>query len=141
MIADYHALSATLAVRESQLQRLIARLQKLGAGAWQVEIKPYKPKRTNQQNRLAFALYADIIRLGGEAFAGWDTQDVHEAMLGEFTGWQRKDGIGPSRIVPVRRSSSFSKIEFMDYVAFVTRYMAQHGIVLSLPDDPWQGGL
>ncbi len=69
---------------------------------------------------------------------GWSADDVHEFCLGEAFGWETLTGFGKKRLKPIRRSSSLSVTEFMDYVADVQRRMAERGIYIP---DPNEGGL
>lgn len=103
---------------------------------WVVMVLEKKHTRSLEQNRLLWALYGDIVRLGGESMAGWETKDLHEFFLGEHYGWAKLDGMKRARLKPLRRSSRMSKTEFSDHVDYIVRYMAEQGIVLSLPGDP-----
>lgn len=105
----------------------------IGLGALRNIIK--KSRRTNDQNALLWALYSDALKLGGEALGGWTTEDIHEYMLGEHFGWTRHEAFGRVRMKPNRRSSRLTKLEFGDFVDFVVRRFAEHGIVLELPDE------
>ena len=94
-----------------------------------------RSRRTNDQNALLWALYAEALKLGGETLGGWTTDDIHEYMLGEHFGWERREAFGKVRQKPRRRSSRLAKAEFSDFVEFVVRRFAEHGIVLELPGD------
>lgn len=94
-----------------------------------------KSRRTNDQNALLWSLYTDALRLGGETLGGWTTDDVHEYMLGEHFGWTEHKALGRTRLKPNRRSSRLTKLEFADFVEFVVRRFAEHGIVLELPGE------
>lgn len=94
-----------------------------------------RSRRTNDQNALLWVLYADALKLGGEALGGWTTDDVHEYMLGEYHGWDKYEALGRVRMKPKKRSSRLTKAEFSDFVEFVVRRFAEHGIVLELPGD------
>lgn len=94
-----------------------------------------KSRRTNEQNALLWALYGDALEQAGEALGGWTKDDIHEFMLGEWSGWERCVAFGRTRLKPKRRSSRLTKTEFSDFVEFVVRKFAEHGIVLELPGD------
>jgi hypothetical protein len=94
-----------------------------------------KSKRTPDQNALLWALYEDALRLGGEALGGWTKDDMHEYMLGEYWGWDEQKAFGRTRLKPKKRSSQRTKLEFADFVEFVVRRFAEHGIVLKLPGE------
>jgi hypothetical protein len=99
-----------------------------------------KSRRTNDQNALLWSLYQDALNQGGEALGGWSKDDVHEFMLGEFWGWDKLEAFGRTRIKPKKRSSRLTKMEFSDFVEFVVRRFAEHGIVLQLPGDLREAG-
>lgn len=94
-----------------------------------------KSRRSTDQNALLWALYEDILRMGGETLGGWTRDDLHEYLLGEHFGWEVREAFGAKRQKPMRRSSRLTKTEFSDYIAFIVQRMAEHGIVLSLPGD------
>jgi hypothetical protein len=92
-------------------------------------------RRSTDQNALLWALYDDVLERGGESLAGWTKEDLHEFALGEYFGWERHEAFGRVRLKPVRRSSRLTKTEFADFVEAFVRKMAEHGIVLDLPDE------
>lgn len=94
-----------------------------------------RARRTNDQNALLWALYEDALRLGGETLGGWTREEIHEYMLGEWFGWDVHEALGMKRKRPRRRSSRLTKAEFSDFVDFVVRRFADHGIVLRLPGE------
>lgn len=107
----------------------------IGLGALKTIIK--KARRTNDQNALLWALYDDALKQGGEALGGWNREDIHEFMLGEYWGWDKCTAFGRTRLKPKRRSSRLTKAEFSDFVEFVVQRFAEHGIVLELPEEQW----
>jgi len=94
-----------------------------------------KSRRTNDQNALLWSLYDDVLRKGGETLGGWTKDDLHEWALGEYWGWDECKAFGRTRLKPKRRSSRLAKLEFADFVDWFVRKMAEHGIVLELPDE------
>lgn len=94
-----------------------------------------KSRRSGEQNRLLWALYSDALQQGGETLGGWTSEDIHEFMLGEYYGWQVHEALGRKRMKPVKRSSRLTKSEFSDFLEFVVRKFAEHGIVLELPGE------
>jgi hypothetical protein len=56
-------------------------------------------------------------------------------MLGEYHGWIKCEAFGRVRMKPKKRSSRLTKMEFSDFVEFVVRKFAEHGIVLELPGE------
>jgi hypothetical protein len=99
-----------------------------------------KSRRTNDQNALLWALYDDVLKQGGETLGGWTREDLHEYCLGEWFGWDEHKAFGRTRLKPKRRSSRLTKMEFSDFVEFVVQRMAEHGIVLQLPEDLREAG-
>jgi len=94
-----------------------------------------KSRRSSPQNALLWALYEDAIEKGGEALGGWGKDDVHEYMLGEFFGWDKREAFGRTRLKPKKRSSRLTKTQFSEFVEFIVRRFAEHGVVLELPGD------
>jgi hypothetical protein len=99
---------------------------------WRVEVSEYRPRRSDEQNRY---LWGGVYRTICEHLEGWETADVHEYCLGECYGWETIEGLGRKRLRPVRRSSKLNKQEFSDYIAFIQRRMAEHGIYIPDPEQ------
>ena len=130
--------SIVLSKGERSLTRIVAVLSALAKDkAWKIEIKEAKPTRSNDQNAYLWGVvYAAIL----EHLPGWDADDVHEYCLGEWSGWETLEGFGRRRLRPVRRSSKLTTIEFMDYVAFIQRTMAEKGIWIPDPHEMRMAG-
>lgn len=95
--------------------------------AWRVEIHEHKPRRSDAQNRYLWGVvYPTILKAG--RLDGWEATDAHEYLLGEHFGWETLEGFGRKRVKPIRRSAKLNKQEFSDYIAFIQRRMAEHGI-------------
>ena len=89
--------------------------------------------RSIQQNRYLWGVcYPMIIEQG--RLDGWRNDDLHEYFLGEHFGWETLEGLGRKRMRPLNRSSSLTKMEFVDYVAFVQEKAAGLGIVIPDPE-------
>lgn len=115
----------------AQLKRFIDRLAP--DKAWSVAVKEYRPRRSNQQNAYLWGYVYETIC---KHFEGWRPDDVHEYMLGERFGWEDVDTMdGPMR-VPIRRSSRLSKMEFVDFIAFIQQRAGEHGINIEDPAYP-----
>jgi hypothetical protein len=97
-----------------------------------VECKPYKPTRTSEANRY---LWGVVYAAFCERLEGWAAEDVHEYLLGECYGWERIEGMGRTRLKPLRRSSRMNKKEFADYVEFCIRKGAEHGVFVPSPEE------
>lgn len=100
--------------------------------AWRVAVQEHKRKRSDAQNRY---LWGAVYPLICKHLDGWDPEDVHEYFLGEHFGWQEIAGLGRRRVKPIRRSSQLSTVEFMDFVAFIQRRMAEHGVYVPDPGE------
>jgi hypothetical protein len=122
--------------RERSLRQAIAILQRLPLDkAWSVKVEEKKPTRSENQNSLLWALYTDILRMGGEAMRGWTKEDLHEFFLSKHFGDEVREIFGRKRRVPIQRSSNLSKQDFSDFVESIVIFMAEQGVVLSLPGD------
>lgn len=94
-----------------------------------------KSRRTSEQNKLLWAIYGDILNAGGETLGGWTAEDLHEFFLIDHFGSETVDIFGRKRLKPLRRSSRLSKSEFSGLVDHIVRFMAERGVVLSVPGD------
>lgn len=131
---------------ERNLTKLIAFLSALStAKSWAIEVTEHRNNRSVAQCRY---LNGVAYKALGEA-TGYERDDVSELMCGNYFGWKKKrvpkkPGCSGWEEVPVRttttneygKRSVLSKIDFMDFVAFVQRFGAERGIVI---DDPNQG--
>lgn len=119
--------------RARAIERIAQFLAKLDtARAWTVSVEERRPKRSNQQNAY---LWGVCYRELGKALPGWDAEDIHEYMLGEHFGWERIEGMGRVRLRPLKRSARLSTTEFMDFVDFVQRKAAEHGVYIPSPNE------
>lgn len=98
--------------------------------ALEIAIKKAKRKRTESQNAKLWAIYSEILRVGGESLAGWTKDDLHEHFLEEHFGTEIKELFGKKRRCPLSRSSKLSTKEFADFVEFIFRYMAERGVYI-----------
>lgn len=118
---------------ERNLTRLIGFLSALPRDhAWKITIGEWKRTRSNEQNAYLWGVvYPTIL----QHLPGWDADDLHEYFLGEWSGWEVLEGLGRKRLKPVRRSSKLSTTEFMDFVAFIQRTMAERGVYVPDPNE------
>jgi hypothetical protein len=121
--------------RESQVDAILNRIMTLPAErGYRVEIHEQSARRSEAQNNYLWGVvYPAICR----HLEGWESGDVHEYCLGEHFGWETVEGFGRKRIRPIRRSSRLSKMEFVDYIGFIQRSMAERGIIIPDPDPEW----
>lgn len=114
--------------RQKSLEKAWRLLSSLPTGkAFRLSVKEVRPRRTEQQNRYLWGVcYAELMK----HLPGWEAEDVHEYMLGEWSGWEVMEGMGRKRLRPIKRSSGLNKQEFADFIAFVQKKAAEHGVVI-----------
>lgn len=128
-----------LVSRDRIIERLSHVLRALPADVgYMVEVREYKAKRSDAQNRYLFGcIYPTILRDGGEAMRGWTAADLHEFFLIDHFGSEVHELFGKKRLKPLRRSSRLSKMEFADYIDHIQRFMAERGVFIPDPDPEW----
>ena len=100
---------------------------------YRVTIK--RGRRTLQQNAYLWGVvYPTFLRESGLDEQGWQSDDLHEYLLGEHFGWQTLEGFGRKRVKPLNRSSTLDKQEFADYVAFIQQKAAEFGVFIPDPE-------
>ena len=126
--------------RASVRDRLVRFLDMLpDDSAWLVEIKRHARRRSDQQNRylngVAYKMLSDA--------TGYERDDISEYLCGQYFGWKDKRVPGrkivqiPARTTTVGydgRRSVLTSAEFSDYVEFVQRFGAEHGVYIPDPD-------
>lgn len=123
----------TLPKGERSLTRIVAVLSALAKDkVWKIEISEAKRTRSTEQNAYLWGVVYPSILVH---LPGWDADDLHEFCLGECYGWETLEGFGRRRLRPVRRSSKLKTTEFMDYLAFIQRKMAEKGIYVPDPGE------
>lgn len=122
--------------RFQAVDRFIRQLRALDPDkVWEVSVAEKRRRRSDQQNRLLWSLYADILKMGGEAMRGWNKDDLHEFFLGNFHGWETVEMFGKRKQRPMKRSSKLNRQEFSDFVESIVVFMAERGVVLKMPED------
>lgn len=95
-------------------------------GAVEADWKPWKPRRSDEQNRYLWGVcYRTIADHTGHSVDEW-----HEYFLGEHFGWETVDMMGRKKLRPLRRSRKLKKSEFADFIAFVQQRAAENGIFI-----------
>lgn len=103
---------------------------------FRAELHEHKSTRSLAQNAYLWGcVYPTILDRSGGKLAGWEATDIHEFFLGEHFGWEVLAGFGKRRQRPIRRSRKLSKIEFMEFVAFIQRRAAELGIIVPDPNE------
>ena len=119
------------------LQRFLASLP--ADKTWRVNISRHVKRRSDQQNRylngVAYKMLSDA--------TGYERDDISEYLCGQYFGWKDKRVPGRKIVqIPVRtttvgddgRRSVLTSAEFSDYVEFVQRFGAEHGVYIPDPD-------
>ncbi len=102
--------------------------------SWKVTLEEFKPRRSLAQNAFLFGVvYPSFIEGAGEALRGWEKNDLHEFMIGEWAGFETLTLGGKTIHKPIRRSSQLNKQDFSDYLEFLSRRAAELGIVIPEP--------
>ena len=120
---------AELEARKLAIIKITRFLESLGQKAWRVEVGEYHATRSGQQNRYLFGVVYPELQ---KHLPGWDKDDVHNFMLGEWSGWEVLDGLGGvhQHSKPIRRSSKLTTVEFSDFVGFIQRRAAEIGVYI-----------
>ncbi len=137
-------LNANDANRPNVLANVIRFLSSLPVGkSWAIEVKQYAKTRSTEQNAYHWGV---CVRTLAKAM-GHDDQDVHEYLCGTHFGWKRVELMGGrSAEVPNRttttgydgKHSVLTKAEFAEYVEFVKRFAAEHGVFIPDPKHKWK---
>jgi len=98
---------------------------------WKVTVERYAKRRSDQQNRYLWGIAYKTL----QDATGQPAEDWHEYMLGECFGWEVTELFGRKRSRPIRRSSTLTTLEFMDYVAFIQQRAAENGLYIPDPND------
>lgn len=116
---------------ETDYQKMLAAVTALKVNyPAEVLILPWKPRRTDQQNRYLWGVvYATIAQETGH-----NPNDLHEYFLGEFFGWEVYDVMGISRKRPQERSSRQIKARFSEYIESIISRAANLGIMIPPPE-------
>lgn len=124
------------APRGPMIARVAAFLEALATErSWKLEVSLFRKKRSDEQNAYLWGVAYRAILSAGLGEQGWTNEDLHDYCLGEHFGWETITGFGRKRLRPIRRSSKLSTVEFMDFVAFIQRRMAEHGIYVPDPNE------
>ena len=120
-------------VKKEEDKRLVLDALRAVKPPYTIDIKE-GGSRSLEQNRYLWGVCYETILNQGLKDEGWTNQDLHTYLLGEHFGWETIEGFGKKRIKPVHRSSTLSKMEFVDYIAFIQQKAAEMGIVIPDPE-------
>jgi len=125
--------------RPRQVEVLCEYIAKLPAGkAFTVEIKEYRRKRSQDQNKYLWGVVYRIIRDAMDEPKP-TTEQLHEYWLGECFGWDVIDQFGMVLKKPLERSHDKDTETFGKYWQFIQRRCAETmGIFIPDPDPNWK---
>jgi hypothetical protein len=131
-------------LRETRIGNLVRFLRLLPANcAWAVETKKHKRRRSDPQNRYLNGVAYKILAQA----TGYERDDISEYLCGQYFGWKEKRVPGKRVVqVPIRttttnedgRYAPLNTSEFAEYVAFVQRFGAEHGVYIPDPNEEYQ---
>jgi len=98
-------------------------------GEMVVSVKPFKATRSQNQNRLYWAMLGDVARETGHS-----TDELHELFKGKFLGHKESMVLG-EKVDFVPSTTKLTTIEMSEYVERIVAFLAQAGIHVSLPGD------
>lgn len=125
------------------VQRILAGLPE--KRAWRLRISPARGERSQDYNAYLWAVPYEMLM----EFSGYEKDELHEFMCGEFFGWREKrvprsagypSGI---KLIPCRTTTTDEQghrdvldwVKFEDFVAFIQRFAAEKcGILIPDPD-------
>lgn len=99
--------------------------------SWRVEITPLTKRRSLGQNAYLWSVPYKIL----EDATGHESAYWHEYFLGEKYGWETIEMFGQKKRAPLRRSSKLTTVEFSEYVEFIQRKCAEHGLYIPSPNE------
>jgi hypothetical protein len=115
--------------------------------AWELIVRPFKRTRSTQQNRYERGVCCVLLSKA----VGYEPDEIHEWLLGAYFGWKQKavpkTPNNPRGIedVPVRTTTRnelgkrdvLNREQYSDFIAFVQRFGAKHGVFIPDPDPEW----
>lgn len=99
--------------------------------SWEISISKRGKKRTYQQLKALFGLAYKTIC----ATTGYEKDELHTVMLGEFTGWEEVEILGVKRLVPKKTTSEMEAKEMSEFFEFIQRRAAFIGVYIPDPNE------
>ena len=91
--------------------------------AWEVEVKPFAFNRSTEQNKMYWALIAEL-----GSFLGYEEQEMHELMKYKFLSY-KQEMLGDELVV-IPSTSKLTIKEFVEYLSKVERFASELGFQL-----------
>ena len=106
----------------------------LSRWAWEFTAKPYKTKRSKEQNGYLWGVVYPTIRQHvfdstGQRFT---TEEIHEWCKAQFLDGAPKEIMG--RNIIVRSTTKLNKQQFSDYIAAIQHHFAEQGCYIPEPE-------
>ena len=102
---------------------------------WAIEIKEYRRKRSNEQNRYIHAVPLMLI----SEFVGETVEEMKEYLCGEFTGWEDYTVMGRKKQRPVKTTSQMNTKEMTDFIEWM-QWFGSSTLNLYIPSpNEWDG--
>lgn len=115
--------------------------------AWEVVVRPYRAKRSDEQNRYWWGV---VVKTFAET-VGYEMEEVHQFLCGSHFGWKDRrvprtprnpEGLDSVPLRTTTRDESghhavLNKQDFGDLIAFAQRFGAQRGIFIPDPNPEW----
>jgi hypothetical protein len=135
--------------RDGMIQRIAAFLARLPEDkAWRISVEQAKSTRSNQQNRY---LHGVAYKRLSDA-TGYELEEIRDFMLGKYfgereirvprsTNYPRGIKMVPRRTTTTNEAGARDVLAwdaFAEYVAFIQRFGAEHGIDIPDPDQNWR---
>lgn len=134
--------------RQARMQRISTFLSGLAIEKpWELIVRPFKRTRTNPQNAYERGVACVMIATA----IGWKPDDVHDHLCGAHWGW--KDVPCPPnprnpagfKSEPIRTTTTdqygerdvLEKRDYWDFVEFIQRFGAEHGVMIPDPDPDY----
>jgi hypothetical protein len=130
--------------RDRDIERVVRLLRDYCLGKpINVRVSIARPERTPDQLKYLWGVAIDML----SRHAGYEKDDVHEYLCGQFWGWKPKRVPGGETVdVPIRTTTKDENGEcdvidgktFWDYVEFVQRVGARQGVIIPDPDPNYK---
>ena len=99
---------------------------------WDVTFKRYRKPRSRPQECYHWGVIIKVMR----EETGNESDDLHEYLLGEHTGWVEYDVLGATKRRPAKRSKDMNVEEYENFNEYCRAFAASNlGLVIPLPGE------